>query len=37
MDRAGLQNTKALAAVVVRYPQIERILCGHLHRHSALG
>ena len=32
MDRAGLQNTEALAAVVVRYPQIERILCGHLHR-----
>ena len=32
MDRDGLQNTEALAAVVVRYPQIERILCGHLHR-----
>jgi 3',5'-cyclic AMP phosphodiesterase CpdA len=28
----GLRNTEALAAVVVRYPQIERILCGHLHR-----
>ena len=32
MDRDGLQNTEALGAVVVRYPQIERILCGHLHR-----
>src|SRR5437899_7828993 len=32
MDRAGLQNSEALAAVVTRYPQVERILCGHLHR-----
>jgi 3',5'-cyclic-AMP phosphodiesterase len=32
MDRAGLQNSEALAVVVVRHPQVERILCGHLHR-----
>ena len=32
MDRAGLQGSEALAAVVARYPQVERILCGHLHR-----
>jgi 3',5'-cyclic-AMP phosphodiesterase len=32
MDRAGLQNSAALAAVVARHPQVERILCGHLHR-----
>ena len=32
MDRAGLQNSEALAAVVARHPQVERILCGHLHR-----
>jgi 3',5'-cyclic-AMP phosphodiesterase len=32
MDRAGLQNPAALAAVVARHPQVERILCGHLHR-----
>ena len=32
MDRAGLQNSDALAAVVARHPQVERILCGHLHR-----
>src|SRR3954452_16676078 len=32
MDRAGLQNSEAFAAVVARHPQIERILCGHLHR-----
>ena len=32
MDRAGLQNSEAFAAVVARHPQVERILCGHLHR-----
>jgi len=32
MDQAGLQNSEALAAVVARHPQVERILCGHLHR-----
>jgi len=32
MDRAGLQNSEALAAVVARHPQVQRILCGHLHR-----
>jgi len=32
MDGAGLRNSEAFAAVVQRHPQIERILCGHLHR-----
>ena len=32
MDRMGLQDAAAFAAVVARHPQIERILCGHLHR-----
>ena len=32
MDGCGLENTDALAAVVARHPQVERILCGHLHR-----
>src|SRR5467141_3400670 len=32
IDRAGLQNSAALAAVVARHPQVERILCGHLRR-----
>ena len=32
MDRAGLQNSEAFATVVARHPQVERILCGHLHR-----
>jgi len=32
MDQAGLSNAEAFAAVVQRHPQIERILCGHLHR-----
>jgi 3',5'-cyclic AMP phosphodiesterase CpdA len=32
MDGAGLQGADALAAIVVRHKQVERILCGHLHR-----
>ena len=32
MDKIGLANADALKAVVSRHPQVERILCGHLHR-----
>lgn len=32
MDRIGLAGTSALAAVISRHPQVERLLCGHLHR-----
>jgi 3',5'-cyclic AMP phosphodiesterase CpdA len=32
MDRIGLEGSDALAAVIKRHPQVERILCGHLHR-----
>jgi Icc protein len=32
MDHHSLRNPAELAAVVSRHPQIERILCGHLHR-----
>jgi len=32
MDRVGLDNSDALEAVVQRHPQVERVLCGHLHR-----
>ena len=32
MDRAGLRGSDAFAAVIARHPQVERILCGHLHR-----
>lgn len=32
MDGMGLQNIAALAEIVTRHPQIERIVCGHLHR-----
>jgi len=32
MDRIGLSGGDGLAAVARRHPQIERILCGHLHR-----
>jgi 3',5'-cyclic AMP phosphodiesterase CpdA len=32
MDVIGLDGAEALGALVERHPQIERILCGHLHR-----
>jgi 3',5'-cyclic AMP phosphodiesterase CpdA len=32
MDRIGLANADALHAIVQRHPQVERVLCGHLHR-----
>jgi 3',5'-cyclic AMP phosphodiesterase CpdA len=32
MDQIGLAQPQALADVVRRHPQVERILCGHLHR-----
>ena len=32
MDRYGLRDTAAFAEIVSRNRQIERILCGHLHR-----
>jgi 3',5'-cyclic AMP phosphodiesterase CpdA len=32
MDDMGLDGSEALAAVVRRHPQVERIVCGHLHR-----
>jgi Icc protein len=32
MDVQGLEGIDAFAAVIRRHPQVERILCGHLHR-----
>jgi 3',5'-cyclic AMP phosphodiesterase CpdA len=32
MDRQRLQNPQQLAAVLQKHPQVERVLCGHLHR-----
>jgi 3',5'-cyclic AMP phosphodiesterase CpdA len=33
MDRYGLlQGAPELAAIVATHPQVERVLCGHLHR-----
>jgi 3',5'-cyclic-AMP phosphodiesterase len=32
MDRMGLSGAAEFAAVLSRHPQVERVLCGHLHR-----
>jgi 3',5'-cyclic AMP phosphodiesterase CpdA len=32
MDRIGLEGSEELEKVVARNPQVERVLCGHLHR-----
>jgi 3',5'-cyclic AMP phosphodiesterase CpdA len=32
MDDIGLNGADALAAVIRRYPNVERVLCGHIHR-----
>src|SRR5207244_10788268 len=32
MDSYGLPSAREFAEVVRRHPQVERILCGHLHR-----
>jgi 3',5'-cyclic AMP phosphodiesterase CpdA len=32
MDRIGLEGSDALEKIIARHPQVERILCGHLHR-----
>jgi Icc protein len=32
MDDIGLADPQALAHVVAQHPQVERVLCGHLHR-----
>lgn len=32
MDGSVLDDSAALAEVIARYPTVERVLCGHLHR-----
>lgn len=32
MDRIKLEGAEAFAAIIARHPQVERILCGHVHR-----
>ena len=32
MDRVRLQAPEVLGAIIARHPNIERVICGHLHR-----
>ncbi len=32
MDTQGLEGSDALARVIRKHPQVERLMCGHLHR-----
>lgn len=32
MDRIGLDGAERFAQILARHPQVERVLCGHLHR-----
>ena len=32
MDNIGLADPQPLARIVAQHPQVERVLCGHLHR-----
>ncbi len=32
MDRAGLANAEGFTAIMAKHPQVQAILCGHLHR-----
>lgn len=32
MDELNLDGAAPLAAVIARYPNVERVLCGHVHR-----
>jgi 3',5'-cyclic-AMP phosphodiesterase len=31
--RLDAQSSDRLASVVIRYPEVQRVVCGHLHRH----
>lgn len=32
MDKVGLTGRQGFAEVIARHPQVERVICGHLHR-----
>ena len=36
MDEVGMERGDALEAVIARHPQVERVLCGHVHRSTQI-
>jgi 3',5'-cyclic AMP phosphodiesterase CpdA len=37
MDSLNCENSSALGEIVARHPQIQRVICGHIHRPICLG
>lgn len=37
MDRIGCRDGEQLGEIIRRHPQVERVLCGHLHRPIQIG
>ncbi|HXU53399.1 MAG TPA: phosphodiesterase [Casimicrobiaceae bacterium] len=36
LDEVGMEGAAALEAVIRRHPQVERVLCGHVHRSTQI-
>jgi 3',5'-cyclic AMP phosphodiesterase CpdA len=36
VDEVGMDGSAALEQVIARHPQVERVLCGHVHRSTQI-
>jgi 3',5'-cyclic AMP phosphodiesterase CpdA len=36
VDEVGMEGAEALEQVIARHPQVERVLCGHVHRSTQI-